>query len=185
MLNQIDLTHDIPKILQALYWIVVDISNTLEEGKCKANRGLRLHLMLASKRFNIIIEHLKIALEEAGIELDERLEEEEIRKRIGTLSINTLEDVKKTIKKIINESVSNNECKASWLSSKLIEFADVISIACCLLKMYLESLRGSTNEYTWRICLILQIVVHDLEIIENTHRYLASNLEMLIKNLKS
>lgn len=184
MFSSINLPYEVPQIFHALYWILMDVFNALEEAKNKTSGGLKLHLTLASKRCGIIVEHLKIALEESGIKPDERLEEEEMRRRIGTLPMDALENVKNTIKRIIGEFSSDEKCEASWLSSKLVELADIISIASCLLKIYLEDLRGSNDERIWKTCLILRVIICDLEIIENTHRYLASNPEMLIKNLK-
>ncbi|MEM0231670.1 MAG: hypothetical protein QXW27_00535 [Candidatus Methanomethylicaceae archaeon] len=182
MLNQIDLIKEFPHILHAVYWVVIDVSNTLEEAKNKINnKGLKLHLTLSSKRFNIIAEHIRIVLEEVGIKPDERLEKEELRRRIGVLPIEALEDFEKTIKKIINEFIFNNKYEVPWLSSKLTETANIISIASSLLKIYLEILKK--NEYTLKTCLILQTIIYDLEIIENVHRNLALNSEILIKDL--
>lgn len=185
MWNQFDLINEIPKVLHAIYWIVVDVSNVFEEAKEEANGGLKLHLMLASKRFSIIAEHLKIALEAFGIKADKRLEEDEIRKRIGTLPMMALEDLRKTVRRAIGEFIYNYKNDTSWLSYKLIETADIICIAASFLKVYTEILeKGGNNAYIWRVCLILKAIIHDLEVIENTHRCLALKPEILMKDLQ-
>lgn len=178
----IDLAHDAHRILYAFYWIMMDILSALEEATSKVNGGIKLHLTLAYKRCNLIIEHLKIALEETGLEPDERLRKEELERIIGTLSIETLENIRDALKKLINELASSGNYNASWLSSKLTEFADIICIASGLLRALSNSLKNSQGEYIWRTRLILQIIAQDLEVIVNTHRYLASNPEMLAKD---
>ncbi|MEM2029585.1 MAG: hypothetical protein QXS05_09435 [Candidatus Bathyarchaeia archaeon] len=184
MLSRIDLAYEMPRILYALYWVMADVLSALEEAAGKVNERLRFHFMLASKRCNIIVEHLRLALEETGIKIDERLGEEELRRRIGALPIETLKNFRSTIKRLINELASSEGCNASWLSSKLMEFADIICVASGMLKALSDSLKESRDEHIWRICLILQAVAQDLEVITNTHRYLTSNPEMLARDVK-
>lgn len=185
MLSQTDLAHEISRILHAFYWVMMDILGALEEAADRVNEELRFHLMLASKRCNVIVEHLRIALEEAGIKPNGRLGKEELRKMIGTLSIETLECIKDTLKILIDEMTSDGKCDASWLSSKLMEFSDTIYVASGLLKALSDSLKESKDKYIWRTCLILQTIAQDLEVIANTHYYLASNLEILAKDLRT
>ncbi|MEM1514545.1 MAG: hypothetical protein QXH24_00590 [Candidatus Bathyarchaeia archaeon] len=175
-----DLAFSIFQILHAFYWIMIDMLDALKDAASKANEGLRFHLTLAIKRINIIIEHLKIALEGAGVKLDER----EVQRKIDKLSIKMLEDFRNSLKKIVNELVSNRECEISWLSSKLKEIADIIYFASGLLKAYSDSLKKNQDERIWRTCLIIDVIVQDLEVIVNIHRYLTSNAEMLAKDLK-
>ncbi|MEM1582730.1 MAG: hypothetical protein QXK89_09525 [Candidatus Bathyarchaeia archaeon] len=183
-MSRFDLTYNVFQILHAFYWVMVDILGTLKDAAGKVNGGVKLHLILASKRVNLIVEQLMIALEQAGIKIDERMSEEEIRKRIGALSLETLESIRETLKRLIDELAAPGERNASWVSNKLKEIADVICIASGLLKAYSNSLKESQDESVWRTCLILQTVAQDLEVIVNANRYLASNPEMLARDLK-
>lgn len=185
MLDRVDLAYSVLQVLYAFYWVMVDIRDALEDAAGKASEGLRFHLMLASKRCNVIIEHLRMALEEAGVKPDERLGEEELLRRIGALSIETLENIRSTLKGLIGDLASGGKREVSWLISKLMEFADVIYIAVGLLRAFSDSLKESRNEHVWRTSLILRTIAQDLEVIANAHRYLASNPEMLARDLKT
>ncbi|MEM2273731.1 MAG: hypothetical protein QXX56_05935 [Candidatus Bathyarchaeia archaeon] len=140
--------------------------------------------MLASKRVDLIIKQLRIVLEQVGIRLDEEMREEEIQRRIGALSLETIKSVRDTVKGLIKDLASHGECNTSWVSSKLMEFTDIICIASGLLKACSNSLKESHDVHIWRACLILQTVAQDLEVIANAHRCLASNPEMLARDLK-
>ncbi|MEM0216544.1 MAG: hypothetical protein QXK78_02520 [Candidatus Bathyarchaeia archaeon] len=183
MLSWINLAHDAHQLLQAFYWVMMDVSNSLEEAMDKADGGVKLHLMLASKRCNLIIEHIKIAIEGVELNPDKKPNREKLESILGTLSIETLENIKSTIKKLINDLASSGNCNPSWLSTKLMEIANIICIASGLLRAFSNSLKDNQNENTWRTCLILQTIAQDLEIIANTHRYIASNPKMLVKEL--
>lgn len=182
-MNWINLAYDAHRLLHAFYWAMMDVLGALEEAIGKADGGVKLHLILASKRCNLIIEHIKIALEGVGVNPEEKLERGELERIIGKLAIETLENIRDTLKKLINELASSGNCEPYWLSSKLVEFAEVICIASGLLRAFSKSLENSQGEYIWRTRLILQIIAQDLEVIVNTHRYLASNPEMLVKDL--
>lgn len=184
MEGQTDLAYEMLQVLYAFYWVMVDILGALKDAADSVGEGMRFHLMLASIRCKVIVEHLRIAIEEAGIKPDERPSEEELRRRIGALPIETLESIKSTLKGLIGELASGGRREASWLASKLTEFADVICIAVGLLKVFLDDLKESPDERFWKTILILQTVAQDLEIIVNAHRYLASNPDILVKDLK-
>lgn len=184
MLGRTDLTHEVLQALYAFYWVMLDILDALEDAACRASGRMRFHLVLAGRRCNIIVEHLRMVLEEAGIKPDERLGEGELRRRIGAFSIETLENVRGILKDLIGELSSGGKCGVSWLVSKLTEVADTICVAVGLLRAFSDSLKESQDEHAWRTSLILQIVAQDLEIIANAHRHLASNPEMLARDLK-
>lgn len=184
MLGRTNLIHNALQILYAFYWVMVDILDALKDATGRVSERMRFHLALAGRRCNIIVEHLRIALEEAGIRLNERMGEEELRRGIGTLPIETLENIRSTLKGLIDDLASGEKREVSWLSLKLMEFADIICVAVGLLKAFSDNLKEGQDERIWRTRLIIQIVAQDLEVIVNAHRYLASNPEMLIKDLK-
>ncbi|MEM2673662.1 MAG: hypothetical protein QXG34_02965, partial [Candidatus Bathyarchaeia archaeon] len=62
-MSRFDLTYNVFQILHAFYWVMVDILGTLKDAAGKVNGGVKLHLILASKRVNLIVEQLMIALE--------------------------------------------------------------------------------------------------------------------------
>ncbi|MEM1507097.1 MAG: hypothetical protein QXU02_02840 [Candidatus Bathyarchaeia archaeon] len=184
MLKGADSAHGSFQLLFAFYWIMTDILDFLENAVNRADGGLRFHLMLASKRIRIIIDHLKVALEEVGIELRERPGDEYMRRILGAISVETLENIRGVFESLIKEQGSGGRRGAFWLSYKLTEIADVICIVSSLLKHIAADLNNCSDERSWRVFLILQIVVRDLEVIVNVHHHLASNPGMLIKDLR-
>lgn len=125
MLNEADLAYNAFQVLHAFYWVMTDILGALEDAIYRASGGVKLHLMLVGKRVNLIVEQLRIALEQAGIKLGEEIMMREVRRRIGALSLETLESVRGTVKTLIKELAAHGECNVSKISSKLMEFADV------------------------------------------------------------
>jgi thioredoxin-like negative regulator of GroEL len=171
--------YEVLRFLHAFYWIIVEVSDALEKAEGQVASGLNLHLALASQRVKIIKDHLRLALIEAGLNPDEKDDREKLRKIAGAISLETLEKIRETLKGLTEEYRSKGSPNISRLTSRLLELADVVNIAASILKTCGDTLEKNTGKHAWRIRLILQAIVKDLEFIAQMHQQLASNPQML------
>lgn len=177
-----DSVFELMRLVRAFYWIMVDVLEVLEAAGGRAAPGLRFHLDLAGKRVKIILEHLKTAIEEAGLSLGEKMSGEELRRVAGSISIDILRDLREVVKGFVECRTSGSQ--APLLASRLMDFAGVMNIAAGILRICTQNLRGELDKHAFKACLALEAAAQDLELMAQIHCQLASNHQMLAEDLE-
>ncbi|MDI9619289.1 MAG: hypothetical protein QFX33_00490 [Candidatus Nezhaarchaeota archaeon] len=178
--------HELTHVLLVLHQVMREVLKHIESSEKRASTSLKFHLRLAGRRVNIIVEHLEAALEELNAEPHVELSEKEIEKALGTVAVEAIAKLKKSIAEFIDEAakpLGKRELNVLHLSAVLTDFAEVLNIAAAFIKLLCLTLEKSPDIHVWRASLALQAVARDMEIIVHMHHQLTSNPDMLAKEV--